>query len=515
MSLINGNAALSAIRSPVEKTSTKGRPSGARQLARQRNFQAADASEIYQSWTSTTVTPDELVYKSLRILRARSRNLMGNNDMAKSFVRLCENHIVGDKGFRFCAKSRDTNGELDKDANQALQNAWKHWGEDGYCDFYRKHDDASFDRLLVHTVAVDGEAFVQELRGDRFGIAFRLYDPETVPIEYNRAKGKNQNLIRFGIEYDRDNRPVAYYFRDRDGNISFNLGYEAGTLQLRRVPASQIQHVYIQDRIDLRRGFPWMAASMVRFKMIGKFEDAAIQNAVVGASKVGIISGDGSEDIVDDIEDSGARIMETEHVGLYQTDAEVKFDTFDTAFPSNEYGPFIKTNTMFLAAGVGVNYNSLSGDLAGVNYSSLKHGTTEEREHWKVLQAWFILDWKRPQFFRWLKMALLIGIPMGPRNKLRAQDHAKYSVIEFFGRRWIGPDPLKESTASAVEMKSNTKSPQQVMRDKGYDPDEVIEEIADFHAKMRELELPVDVGANAIYINTDEGNEQTSPENSK
>lgn len=507
MSLINASAPLASLER-AEPVSVNIKRS-ARTISKQRNFQAADASEIYQSWTSTTVTPDELVYKSLRILRARSRNLMGDNDLANSFVGLCENHIVGDSGFRFRAMSRDTSGELDKDANTALQNAWRKWGQDGYCDFNRKHDDGSFDRLLIRTVAVDGEAFVQELPGEKFGISFRMYDPESVPIEYNKARGKNQNLIRFGIEYDRDNHPVAYYFRDRDGNVSFNLGYEAGTLQLRRVPASQIQHIFIQDRVDLRRGFPWMSASMVRFKMIGKFEDAAIQNAMVGASKVGIISGAGAEDIVDDLDNNGVALMETEHVGLYQTDSEVQFNTFDTAFPSTEYGPFIKTNTMFLAAGVGVNYNSLSGDLSGVNYSSLKHGTTEEREHWKVLQKWFILDWKRPQYFRWLKMALIIGVPMGPRNVLRPQDYEKYSDIEFFGRRWIGPDPLKEASAAAIEMKSSTKSPQQVMRDKGHDPEEVIEEIEAFHARMKELGLPVDVSANAIYIDSGDTNGQT------
>jgi len=504
MSLINGNATLPTVeRTPHGGTRSLKRP-GARQLSRQRNFQAANADEVYQSWTSTSISPDELVFTNLRILRARSRNLMGNNDMAKSFIRLCQNHIVGHTGFRFCPKARTKAGELDKEANRALQKAWKKWGEDGYCDYHKKHDDGSFDRLLIHTVAVDGEAFVQELKGERFGISFRIYDPETVPIDYNRARGKNQNLIRFGIEYDENDRPVAYYFRDRGGNVTFSLGYEAGIQHLKRVPASQIQHIYVQDRVDLKRGFPWMSASMVRFKMIGQFEDAAIQNAIVGASKVGIISGDGAEDISDDMDEKGTKLMETDYVGLYQTDSEIKFDTFDTTFPSTEYGPFIKTNTMFLAAGVGVNYNSLSGDLAGVNYSSLKHGTSEEREHWKVLQKWFILDWKRPQYFRWLKIALLLGIPLNNRATLRAQDYEKYSEIEFAGRRWIGPDPLKEASAAAIEMKSTTKSPQQVMRDKGFDPDEVIEEFKQFHAMMKELGLPVDVGANAIYIDTGE-----------
>ena len=476
--------------------------------AARRSFDAANTSDIYASWTSTSITPDELVYRSLRTLRARSRKLFASNDMAQSFLKMCRNHIVGDKGVRFCPKARDTAGTLDERANSALSRAWAVWGRNGYCDYKGKHDDASFDRLIINTVAVDGEAFIEELPGKDSAVSFRLYDPETVPLDYNKARGTGQNLIRFGIEYDKHDRPIAYYFRDRDGDITFNTGYEARNLRLQRIPAKRIQHVFIQDRVDLRRGFPWMSASMIRFHMLGKFEDTAIQNAIAGASKVGIISGEGSDEIIDGIDDEGQRIMETEHVGLYTTEGEIDFHTFDSKYPSTEYEPFIKTNTMFLAAGVGVNYHSLSGDLSGVNYSSLKHGTSEERENWKTLQAWFIFDWKRPQYNRWLKTNLLVGIKIPGGGTLKVQNIEKYQEIEFYGRRWIGPDPLKESSANVINARANFTSPQRIIMERGDDPTEVIEEIAEYYARMRELNIPVEVGANVININMGDENGQ-------
>lgn len=463
-----------------------------------RNYQAS--SSDFESWTTTSITPDDLVFRHNRILRARSRQLMESTDFAPQFIRLCVNHIIGPDGFRFCAKSRDTNDKLDVVANKALERAWKLWGKGKACDFNAKHNQLAFDKLLLRTVAVDGEAFVQKLLNDKGEVCFRMYDPETVPIELNQARTKTKNLIRFGIEYDRFDNPVAYYFRDANGQLSLNAGYQAGNLQLTRITADKIKHVYIQDRVGLRRGFPWMAASMVRFRMIGRFEDAAMQNAIAGASKFGILSGEGADEVVDQIEENGERTLDTEAVTLYETDNDVDFHTFDSAFPSNEFSSFVKTNVRALASGVGVNYTTLSGDSEGVNFSSLKHGTSEERENWKGLQQWFVDDWKNWQYENWLPRQLMLGIPLNNRKNLRMIDLEKYLESEFRGRRWEGVDPLKTATSNAMDFKNGFNSPQRIMADRGLDYEEVIDEIAAHHEKLREKQIPIDVGANAINV---------------
>jgi len=463
-----------------------------------RNFQAG--SGIYESWTTTSLTPDDLVNKYHRTLRARSRQLMESTDFAPQFVRLCVNHIVGHDGFRFCAKARDTNEELDTVANKALERAWRLWSKGKSCDFSGKHNQVALDKLILRTVAIDGEVFVQKLFNEKGEVCFRLFDPETVPIEINRPRSKGKNLIRFGIEYNQFDNPVAYYFRDANGKLVLNAGYQSGNIKLTRIKADKIKHIFIQDRIGLRRGFPWMAASMVRFRMIGRFEDAAMQNAIAGASKFGILSGEGADEVVDQIEENGERTLDTEAVTLYETDNDVDFHTFDSQFPSTEFSSFVQTNVTSLSAGVGITYPTLSGDLSGVNYSSLKHGTTEERENWKGLQQWFIDDWKDYQYENWIPRQLMIGVPINPKSNLRMVDLEKYLQFEFKGRRWIGPDPLKESTANAMDFKNGFNSPQRIMADRGLDYDEVIDEIAVHYEKLADKGIPVDVGANAINV---------------
>ena len=467
------------------------------------NFQAAETGGTFAKWTSWAIPPDELVFKSLRVLRARSRQLMISTDIAPSFINLVENHIVGDDGFRFCAKAKDGD-KLDEMANKALQKAWAAWSDKGYCDFYGDHDEASFDRLITRTVAIDGEVFVQELTDDMGNTCFRLFDPETVPVEYNLSSVNGRNNVRFGIEYDTMNRPVAYYFRDQNGSYVFNGGYQSGALRLTRIPAEQIDHIFVKDRIDLKRGFPWMAPSMVRFRMLSRFEDAALQNAIVGASKVGILSGEGAADVSDEMKDQSVQLADTEAATIYETDADVNFHTFDTQFPSSEYASFVKTNLRSLAAGVGVNYNTLSGDLEGVNYSSLKHGTTEERENWKKMQSWFVRSWKKKQYKRWLKRALLVGIPVSGSSTLRVQDFDKYMCCDFRGRRWFSPDPLKEANAIKARLNANLISPQRVIIESGLDPDEIFDEIERYHAMMKEKGIPVEVASSVINTMTEE-----------
>lgn len=476
-----------------------------KRLSKQRLFQASEVNDALASWTTSTVTPDELVFKSLRVLRARSRQLMVATDFAPQFIRLCENHIIGNTGFRFCGKARD-GSELDIKANAALERAWRKWSKGKACDYKGKHNQVSFDKLIMRTVAVDGEAFVQELTGKNGQVAFRIYDPEMVPIEYNIAKSQGQNLVRFGIEYDSSDRPVAYYFRDSNGKVAFQGGYANNSLKMTRIPANKINHIYIQDRVDLRRGFPWMSASMVRVRMIQKLEDSAVQNAIAGASNLGIISGDGADDVVTSMGDSGEKVIETEGINLYETPHEVDFTHFDSKFPDADFPAFVKSNLRSLASGLGVNYNTLSGDLDGVNFSSLKHGLTEERESWKSLQAWFIQDWKDEQKDRWLKRELLLGIPLPSGKNLPLDKFDKFSEVEFNGRRWMGPDPLKEASANSTDMKSNTRSPQEVIIDRGGDPDEVAEQIAQWYAKMEELGVPVAVSPNVLNVDLDKEN---------
>ena len=56
-----------------------------------------------------------------------------------------------------------------------------------------------------------------------------------------------------------------------------------------------------------------------------------------------------------------------------------------------------------------MSYHGLSNDLTEVSFSSIRSGTLEERDQWRVLQDWFASAVLEPLFHEWLQMALLSG----------------------------------------------------------------------------------------------------------
>ena len=164
----------------------------------------------------------------------------------------------------------------------------------------------------------------------------------------------------------------------------------------------------------------------------------------------------------------------------------VDFESFNPTHPSGNYAPFIKATLRGIASGLGVSYNSLASDLEGVNFSSIRTGVLEERQHWKVIQSWMIEHFCQPIYVEWLKFAIiskqLAPIPM---NKLGKFIEPKWQPRGF---HWI--DPLKDAKANLEELKMGVKSRSDILAEKGKDIEEVFNQI------KNEEDLAVSVGIN-------------------
>ena len=105
-----------------------------------------------------------------------------------------------------------------------------------------------------------------------------------------------------------------------------------------------------------------------------------------------------------------------------------------------------------IAAGLGVSYHGLSNDLTAVSYSSIRSGTLEERDQWRVLQDWFAAAVLEPLYQEWLRMALLSGtIKMPNGSALPAGKLDKFRPHTWQPRTWEWVDP--ESDANAIVTK--------------------------------------------------------------
>lgn len=443
------------------------------------------------SWSAIPETADSIIIRNWEPLVARSRAMALDNDYMKSFLRMCRQNIVGATGIALQAQAMDRNGQADKGANDAIETAWGVWGKRENCSVSGKLSWRAILNACVTSAAKDGEFFVQVVRGPQAGpkgFALHVLDPVRCPVNYNVGAMPDGSRIACGVRINQYGRPIGYFFFAEDNG---GLGsYSYGGRPLVEIPAEDIIHGYKLDMLEQKRGLPWAASGLYRMRHLAGFEEASVVNARVSANKQAYIeweAGHGPELDEDDVFDVQAGPGETE---VLPEGARVK--AVDPTYPTGEFLAFYKTQLRGMASGMGVAYNNLANDLEGVNFSSIRQGALDEREHWMEEQEWLIEALCQPVYDKWLPHSLLAGHIVVTGKPLRPERLEKYQTVAWQGRRWDWIDPQSD-TAAKVNAKNNLLvSPSQIIREAGQDPSTVYREIAADIKAMREAGIDED-----------------------
>lgn len=454
-----------------------------------RSYGAAQTGGMVTSWNTAPKTADQLTYQTLRILRARSRDQYEGNDFARRFVELVKTHVVGPDGFVLQGTVNGLDGKKDELANIAIETNWKQWQRSKFCDASQRLHFSDICRLIMGSLPTDGEVIIHRRLGAKYGTyqyAQKFIDPELLDVQLNQDL-KNGNKIRFAIEYDEDDRAIAYYFRKSASTLH---GY-ASLQEYTRIKAEEITHLFITERVGQKRGVPWLATPLLRMQMLDAYGDTALTVARAGAAKSifytsdpdadptlsGIAALDNQGELVEDIDPGSANILPS----------GVKMESYDPTYPHSQFDSFVKTQLRSIAAGLGVSYHKLANDLEGVNYSSGRLGELEDREIWKRLQTWLIEAYLRPLYEDWAALQLRLGTLTVP-TKANGQrplsgSPIKYMSVSLQGRRWAWTDPGKEAKANETNLNNYLTSPQRILREAGFDPQEIVDD----WAKWREM----------------------------
>lgn len=454
-------------------------------ILKSRDYGASQIGDTVASWSQAPKTADQVIYQNLRILRARSRDQFEGNDFARRFVGMVKTNVVGPDGFILQGNVIGLDGDQDVLANNAIEEAWKQWQKKKTCHAPQRLHFIDVTGLIMSSLVTDGEVLIQRRLGPKYGVnqyALKFIDPELLDVAYNNDL-KNGHKIRFGIEFDDDDRPVNYYFKK-----SASMVYLATDTSnsYTKIPASEISHLFITERVGQRRGVPWLATPLLRMQMLDGYSEAALLAARIGASKAVFFTSDPEADAdmsgIATLEEEGRLIDEVEPGSANILPPGVNIESYDPTYPHSDFDTFTKTQLRSIAAGLGVSYHKLANDLEGVNYSSGRLGELEDREIWKFLQRWLIEAFLRPLYEDWLDLQLKLGTIAVPtkNNGLKplSGQPEKYTKVSFQGRRWAWTDPLKEAKGNQVNLENFLTSPQRVLRDAGYDPEEIVNDWA-------------------------------------
>ncbi len=450
-------------------------PASPRQAPRRRRYDAAGGSRFLADFIGPTTSADAELQYSLRRLRDRARELCRNDDYARRYLQLMASNVIGEHGFTMQSRARNLNppgaGELDISGNEIVERAWKRWGRT--CSANRRFSWLDVQRMVIQGLARDGEILVRFVRGTRFpdGLALQILEPDYLDEEYTTTASEGRRIV-MGVELDEFDAPTAYYLKLGTGHPHDNFGQRRADKRT-RVPAEDILHIYLPDRAQQTRGVTWFASAMARMKILSGYEEAELIAARVGAQKLGILYSQEGDGYVGDDQQEGNEIMAGEPGSFVQLPTGMNFQAWDPSHPTSAFAEFHKSVLRGIASGLGVSYTSLSNNLEGVSYSSIRQGALEERDLYRQVQTFLIQHLCEPVAREWLKMSMTterLPIPISRYEKFA-------NTMEFRGRGFSWVDPAREIKAEVEAVKNGFKSLNDVARQYGRDVEEVFQQM--------------------------------------
>lgn len=459
-----------------------------------RKLEAAASNRFTGDWNSILQTPNAFIKYDLKTIRARSRDSVRNNEYAKRALEMYKINVVGERGIQLQNQSKNRNGRIDRPASQAIEQAWKDWSRAHHCDISRRYNLRDIQRMIVASLFTDGEAFIRKYKGalasESYRFALQIIDPALIDPTYSRDVPSG-NSISGGIEYDRLGRPVAYHIMNQKGTD--NVYTYNGQTYL-RVPADEMLHIFIADHPDQNRGLPIQTAGLLSLHYIHEYRKTALIAARAGASAMIFVTSPESNEalspdaLYDEEDEEGPVTLSFDPLTFQQLPEGTDIKTYDSNYPTGEFGPFVKTHLQAYASSVGVSYALLTGDLEGVNFSSLKNANAQEREHFKGLQQFLVDHFLDPIYADWLKQQLIHQTITIGGVALNAMAYDKYLMAKWVGTRWQPLDELKSASANRIRLEDGTITISDILAADGLEFDDVIEQ------RKMELEALAEAG---------------------
>lgn len=451
----------------------------ARAYGAARQYAAASVDRFSAEWSVAPTTYQSEIFRHLRSLRARSRDMARNSPHMKRFLGMVRRNVIGPAGIRLQVRAKKRGDELDELLNTEIERQFGEWTLPENCSASGKMSWVDAQGMAINTMARDGEFLCRFVDADNpFGFSLKFYDVAYLDETFNEDLGNGKRVV-MSVEVDRYDRPLAYYFTTPRYDLA---PHSRESLERVRIPAEQVIHCFLPFEDDAQiRGVPWAHAAMWSLRKLGQFEDAALINAHVAACSMGFIippANDEKGGIAP--EGEAPAPIEAEYVAGVLRELPPGYDikTVDPQHPNNDFDPFTSAVLRGAACGLDVSYFALAGDLEAVNYSSARVGLLDDRDNYKTLQRFLINHFCRRVYREFLKR----GILTGALNVLPS-DYDRLKSPDFQPRGFAWVDPLKDLLASELAVNNGFTTRSQVIAEQG----------GDFEDNMRRLKEEQDV----------------------
>lgn len=438
-----------------------------------RRFDAAGHGRRFDDWKTGNTTANQETEMSLDRLRARSRDLVRNNVWARKALNVISDNVIG-TGIR----------PTPLEDVAKLKKAWLAWAESKEIDFDGHTNYYGLQRLIVHTMLESGECIVRRRRTtknkSRIPFQLQVFEPDIIDTSHNFLSVQTEGgYVVQGVEFNKEGRRVGYWLFDTYPNDTV---VPMTSLTSKFVSVDEVMHVYIVERPGQVRGIPSGVAGFLRLKDFDDFEDAELMRQKIAACFAAFVT--------ESIDSSPARTNVSKKTPLSERvepaiiqrlspGEEVSFANPPTKEGMDVYAASVLRG---ISAGYGATYESVTGDLTNVNFSSGRMGWIEAGRWYSHLQQNVCIPMLCDPVWDWFLQGAAIG--------------GVYSKEEM-PVKWTAPrrellDPVKEIQGINAAVRAGFSTWREAVSEMGYNPDEVLEEITKHNVEVDKREIILD-----------------------
>ncbi|MFA9287989.1 phage portal protein [Comamonas sp. SY3] len=464
-------------------------------------YDGAGRGRRMASWNAPGSGPNEAINSGLQILRNRSSDAVRNDWSGESIVTKWSTALVGiaitPRFRRIKAKTR----------KQEINDFWADFvrtaDADGVLDVY------GMQTLAVRSWAERGEMFARRRHrrldsGLPQPVQVQLLEADMVPnFDADTYIGLPAgNRIRSGIELDRIGAKVAYWvYKNHPGDGLTGPSVSPAAGDLVRVDAADMLHMFEPKRIGQRRGVPMLAPVLPRQRNIIDYEDVTLERQKIANLFVAFISRQlPSLDETDpdtlaalsgmlaQVDGEGSPLLPMKPGLLQELEDGQKVEFANPPEAGTNYSDYMRTSHLGTAAGGGLPYELMSGDIAGVSDRTLRVIINEFRRFASQRQWQIVIPMFCQRLVEWFADAQLLA------GNISEQEAADIKRAEHAPHGWEYIHPVQDVQGKALEVKNGFRSRSSVIGEHGDDPDLVDDERAEDAARERKLGLGVPEG---------------------
>jgi len=441
--------------------------------SRSGTYAAARTTKSTGAWSPVGNNVNDLVGASSPAIRARVRQLVRDFPYFARALNILTDYVVGE-GIVFQSKIEAAGGGLDHKRVQQVEDCFAFWADEA--DFAGRLHFYELMRLAKRQEAEAGEFLIVKREDRRPGryLPYCLQMLEADWLTDNGAKPVRRDgstVIVQGVEVMLDGgRPIAYHFTDPDS-------WGKATVAM----AADVIHGFDTMRPNQFRGISAFAPGVLVADDLATLMDSELDASKMAAKWLAMVKtpdpltrqlGVGVQE-----GDNGEPIEELENAIIEYLRPGEDVVLSSNPRPGANFPPFVRLVLCMFSVTTGIPYELLSGDYQGMNYST---GRTVRNDFRKTL---------RPH---WMRHTRLFCIPAVRRFFDSAVLAGKLTLpgywanpVPWLREEWQPPgmestDPLRETKAGIDEVNALMRSPQEIIRSRGRDPEAVLREISEF-----------------------------------